>query len=265
MEHFKTGGIEIIFDQDDRACVDLFAEVCTGGVPLIEKLWGLKTPPGCAVYIMTSWRDFLFRSAAWPRKIAYALVLPVLIPRFRRSWPKIAGWTLLNQPIIGIKAPGLLAAADTEIGRQIYIREPDLNRKAQMSLCHELAHAFSIHLKLPLWLNEGLAMLTVDRYYEKVTVRSETLKFLEPHPHKRRMLNYRKLMSGDVDSILYSYIRSYWLVRYFELRHPGLLKGLLGKRRNEREWMEHLSAAEDISPKRFWDEIDSKILAQFVG
>ena len=46
--------------------------------------------------------------------------------------------------------------------------------QVQRIACHELVHAYTAHLKLPAWLHEGLAMLTVDRFFERPTVKRES-------------------------------------------------------------------------------------------
>ena len=62
--------------------------------------------------------------------------------------------------MIGIKPPRLLDRADRTIGGLLFRRGPDLHKKAELTTCHELTHACSARLKLPAWLNEGLAAVT---------------------------------------------------------------------------------------------------------
>jgi len=45
--------------------------------------------------------------------------------------------------------------------------------KVQQIACHELVHAFTSHLRLPVWLHEGLAMVTVDRLLQNQSIQGE--------------------------------------------------------------------------------------------
>ena len=263
MESIIVDDITILFDPNEKPSADLLAETCAESIPVIFALWGLKVPPKCKIYVMTSWQKFLFQSAPWYRKIFIFLLFPLLYVQINRQWPKIAGWTLMGQPIIGIKAPSLLDLQDKEIGKKIYVPESDLNKKVQGYLCHELVHVCANHLKLPLWLNEGIAMYTVDKLSGKPTVKLETLKLLDNNPQKHRFLNYRTLANANVDEIVYNYVRGYWLARYLEKNYPGFVSQLLQKRQDERELLKHISDRLSIRPNEFWSRIDHKIVEEF--
>ena len=130
-------------------------------------------------------------------------------------------------------------------------------------VCHELTHAFSIHLKLPVWLSEGIAMYAADIFTGRTTVKAETLEFIENYPHKKPLTNYSNLMSGNDDRIVYTYARGYWLTRYLELNYPGFIRSLLVKRQSKLKIEKQLSLKTGIPVKDLWNEIDKKIVAQF--
>ena len=52
----------------------------------------------------------------------------------------------------GVKPPRLVQLADRRAGDQIFVKEKDIGEKVQSITCHELAHAFTSHLRLPAWL-----------------------------------------------------------------------------------------------------------------
>ena len=108
-------------------------------------------------------------------------------------------------------------------------------------------------------------MYTVDKFAGKTTVKTETLEFIETYPHKKPLTNYSNLMSRNVDSIVYTYARAYWLTRYLELNYPGFIRGLLVKRQSKRKIEQQLSLKTGIPLKDFWNEIDKKIVAQFAS
>lgn len=263
MESIIVDDITILFDVNEKPSADLLAKACTESIPVIFALWRLKVPPKCKVYVMTSWQKFLFQSAPWYRKILIFLLFPLLYVQTNKQWSKIAGWTLMGQPIIGIKAPALLDLQDKEIGKRIYLQESDLNKRVQEYLCHELVHVCANHLKLPLWLNEGIAMYTVDKLSGKQTVQMDTLKLLNNKPQKYRFLNYRTLANASTDEIVYNYVRGYWMTWYLEKNYPGFMSQLLQRRYDERELVKHISDRLSIRPDEFWSRIDHKIVAEF--
>jgi hypothetical protein len=121
----------------------------------------------------------------------------------------------------------------------------------QQNTCPELVHAFTDHLKLPAWLHEGLAMATVDRFCEKPTVRTETWS------QRTSAGDSEKLRLGDPEAVVHLYARSYWLTRYVEETRPGLLRGLLSRRRGHGELEGEIAAAYGKRWEEFWGEIES--------
>jgi hypothetical protein len=258
-------GIELYFPTEEREAADLFEAACERAVPLIRDTWGLPTPKQCRVYVMTSWLRFIFHSAPWHMRILWVIVLPRWFMRIRKVWRFCGGWTqrYRNRPAVGAKPPWLIAEADTTIGERIYVKEPDFDRKAEHVVCHELTHAYSGHLKLPVWLNEGMAMVSVDRYFESDTVRRDTLDFLDRPRRKRRLVSYQNLYVMKKDDIAYHYVRGYWITRHLMEARPGLLPELLKKKRSH--WVLHKAIARELGMKRrvFWRTIDERVVRHF--
>jgi len=136
---------------------------------------------------------------------------------------------------IAVKPPRLLAPDELAIelhqqfGGRMFVEEHDTRVKVQQVSCHELAHACSAHLRLPTWLNEGIAILTVDRYMGRPTIRPETLAILRDFVPKTAPLSYRALSNQGAEAIVYHSLRGYWLVRYMEAQYPGLLRLLFSR------------------------------------
>lgn len=265
MESIIIGNITILFDANEGPAANLFADASIKSAPVIYDMWGLRIPPKCKIYVMTSWRQFRFHSIPWYKKIIFLITFPVQYFKNNKEWPKIGGWAYPHQPIIGLKTPALLDKQDKGIGQKIYVQETDLNKQAQKYLCHELTHACSSHLKLPLWLDEGIAMYTVDEFTGTPTVKGETLKLLNTYPHKHKLLNYHNLMNSDIDGIVYNYVRGYWLTRFLEKRYPGFLVTLLRERQNELELVRLISNKLSIQVEDFWNKIDQKMVDEFAS
>ena len=258
-------GITLYFDDDQQEFAELFTSSCRKSAALIRQDWGLNPPHPCRVYIMTSWQRFLFGQAPWPLRIGAAISFPFIYFRYKKMWSFVAGLTLpyKPQPTVGIKPPPLAARADTTIGGMIFIKEPDINLKAELTLCHELVHAFAAHLQLPLWLNEGLATVAAERYKARPMVRPETLQLLGGDGQADRPASYRNLMGQDNQRIAYNYIRGYWITRYLAETQPDTLKALLGKHHRSEAIIRRLSDLLSIKPLVFWQEIDAIVKAHF--
>jgi hypothetical protein len=265
METGAAGGVTLYFEAGEREAADLFADACTQSASVISNSWGLEPPRACRVYVMTSWMRFYFHSAPWPQRILYGLTLPLWYGRMKRLWPFIGGWTQLYRarPAVGVKPPRLIDISDRSIGERIYIKEDNLIRKVQCAICHELAHAFSAHLKLPLWLNEGVAMVTVDRFIGRQTVKPETIGTLRSYPRKAKPAKPRELFKMDHDTLAYQYIRAYWMVRYLEEERPGLVRSLLSRRQRAPVHERRVAQELGIEPRLLWREIDEVVGAHF--
>jgi hypothetical protein len=94
------------------------------------------------------------------------------------------------------------------------------------TLVHELTHAFTAHLKLPLWLNEGIALLTAEKALGYGTVKKETLEYLTT---PQNLSSYYQLAKLSNENFFYQYAKGYWLTRYLLEKHEDVLKQLLSK------------------------------------
>jgi hypothetical protein len=113
------------------------------------------------------------------------------------------------------------------------------------------------------WLNEGLAMVAVDKYMVQPTVRPKTIASLQHGGRRRGAGRKRDLPMGDNDALVYSYVRGYWLTRYLDETRPDLLRELLSQKRSRRALEADLAVAFGMTRDRFWDEIDGMVASQF--
>jgi hypothetical protein len=265
MQRKSINGLTLFFDAEDQDAAELISRACKKSTGLLQGCLGLDTPKNCQVYVMTSWPSFMFWSAPWPWKVLLAVTLPLWACRARKIWPLAGGWMLRygQRRAVGVKPPRLLQIADKRIGDRIFVREEDLGRKVQSITCHELTHAFTSHLRLPIWLNEGLAMVMVDRFFDKPTVLSETIEVLGRWSGKRSPGGRQKLRVGDEDALVYLYVRGYWLTRYIEETQSELLRDLLSLRFPHKELEGKIAAAFGKELEEFWDEINGTLVSHF--
>ena len=110
-----------------------------------------------------------------------------------------------------------------------------------------------------MWLNEGLAMVTVDRFFEKSTLKYKTLDTLEHSSAKTSPGRYWKLRVENQDALVYHYVRGYWLTRYIEDTRPELLKSLLSQRHRHRALENKVATAYGMKREEFFNILDFNI------
>jgi hypothetical protein len=264
-KQLQVGALRIEFAPEDGSTASVVAEASDEALRLASASWGLDPPADCRLYVMTSWRDFVFRSAPWPWKVALALYYPLWSGQVRRMWPISAGWTQRygRRTAIGIKPPRLLDVSDKSVGVHMFVEEKEPIAKIRHLACHELTHAASAHLRLPTWLNEGLATVTVDRFLGKVTIRQESLNLLQRVQPKAPPPSYRNLHRFRGETLAYHAVRGYWIVRLLEESHPGFVRSLLTSRQPA-AWIERQVAEQlSVQPAALWRDIDDLVTAHF--
>ena len=216
---------------------------------------------------MTSWLHFVFHSAPWTWRVLLAITLPLWVLRVRRMWQIAGGWAQRygKRRAIGIKPPHVLQIADTSIGKRIFVQGLELDEKVQHITCHELTHAFSAHLTLPVWLNEGLAMVTVDKFAGQPTVQTASLDTLAQTTHKVNPRSYRGVRPTDPDALVYLATRGYWITRYLEATQPDLLQELLSEKMTHAALEDKVAATYGMDRETFWRDIDKMVVAHFSG
>jgi hypothetical protein len=116
---------------------------------------------------------------------------------------------------------------------------------------------------LPAWLKEGVAMVAVDRFFDRPTVKRETLEMLGPMTEPTRLRGDRKLRARNHDDLVYTYVRGYWLVRYFEETRPGLVADLLSRRSSPQLLEATIAASYGKSAGDYWRGIGQDVIAHF--
>lgn len=265
MDSIPVDGLSLYYDEEGEYALDLVREACVQGTQIMQDSWQLNTPAECRAYIMTSWQDYFSHAAPRSWQIILAVIKPLMKNRFDTLWEVAGGWEQQfgKRHTFGVKPPHLLEAADKSIGKRIFVNEEDVDAKVQQNTCHELTHAFSSHLKLPMWLKEGLAMVSVDKFAGKATVKGETLDMLANASLDTSPGGYRQARITDQDALLYNYVRGYWLTRYIEETQPQLLLELLKQRYKPNILENKVAVAYGMEADTFWHEINGTIVSHF--
>jgi hypothetical protein len=194
-----------------------------------------------------------------------AASIPLWNFRVRKLWRLAGGWVQRygTRLAVGIKPPRILRQADRSIGAQIFVQEKDIGEKVKQVTCHELVHAFTAHLRLPLWLNEGLAMVTVDEFAGEPTVRFETVESLDEPARGSGPESYRSVQRKNMDALVYHVVRGYWLTRYIMETQPDLLQGILAQRHSHGVLEGKVATALGMDREEFWRRIDGIVASHF--
>lgn len=265
MKSRTIGNLTLVYAPGEQDTADAIAGACQRAIQLAESSWGLRPPGDCRIYVMTSWWSFVFQSAPWSWRVLLGMTMPLWCTRARRTWPYSAAWTQRygRRVAIGVKPARLLERSDRSIGVRIFEEEKDRNVVVQHVTCHELVHACSAHLRLPLWLNEGIATVTVDRFLGRPTIRRETLEYMRGYLPKTAPPTYRELSRMSGGAIAYHAARGYWLVRYLEGERPGVLRRMFSLRRDPKEIQREIAAELGMELESFWSEIDEVVASRF--
>jgi hypothetical protein len=265
MDSTPVNGLTLYYEEEGAYALDLVREACVQSIRIMQDSWQLNTPAECWGYVMTSLDQYMTHAPPSIWRVLLAVTKPLWNSRFKALWEVAGGWEQQfgKRHTFGVKPPHLLEAADKSIGERIFVKEEDVDAKVQQNTCHELTHAFSSHLKLPLWLKEGLAMVSVDKYAGKPTVMSETLDLLSNGTPDSNSRSYRGGRINDQDGLVYEVVRGYWLTRYIEDTQPQLLLDLL-KRQYKHNMLENKVAdAYGMETDTFWQGINGMIGSHF--
>jgi len=261
-----TDTIKIFYNEGNEKEAEAAVSAVMDATPLIKESWGLDSPRGINIYITDSMMDLVFRSSPILRKLVLAVFLPLWFFRARRLWKLSAGWTLNSKksPAKGLKpTQNLQDLIDgrKDDSRKIFIDENDIFNKFKWTACHELTHAFSSHLRLPMWLNEGLAMVTVDMISGKKTVLPRTLKSMDRNGD--RPPEYKKLAKMNEEDIVYHLVHGYWITRYLEESNPGFTKVLLSGSTERGDLEKKISRLLNLDGENPWKDLDRTVFEHF--
>jgi hypothetical protein len=257
--------LHIIFEERDAETANSLQSVCEKTGEILSTKWDLSLPGGTQVHLMRSWLSFPFKASALPRRFLLAISLPIWAYKARKMWVYTGGWTLPypHQPAIGIKPPDLLRSSDRSMGRRIFVDTMDDASKVRMITCHELTHASTAFLKLPAWLNEGMAMVAVDTLFGYESVKKSTLTSLRQTQPTISPRGYRQLHRADKQALIYLYVRGYWITRFFDSEYPDVLKNILIKRHKHKTISTKLANVIQIPAEDFWQRIDAIVANHF--
>lgn len=261
------GKIEMIFEPQDQSLAEDLLQFAESTLTELHKRFDLKLPASVKLVILTSWPTFPFRTAPWYLQPLVVLTFPFWALRTRRIWPMAGGWQQSypgGVAAVGIKPPRLIEAADRSLGEEIFRAIEDPLVKQHSILAHEMTHACTDDLRLPVWLHEGLAMAMSDHVLNVQTVLPRSRRLIRAQdltPEKLKMA-YR---GRDREGLLALYAAGYWLVRWLEEAQPSVLKDLLGQRMPHLEVESRVASALGCQPEQIWNCLEAMAADEFSG
>jgi hypothetical protein len=219
--------IQTHLTEPSRDTESLLEEACCRAVEFLQNTWQL-TVPNCHVYVTTKWQTIYLEHSPFFWRTMYRLGLSVLKHRRERLetlWQRSAGWFQRYGKLHFIAIKPLTYFQTVRLEHSPLYNPMNASQKFCNTLVHELTHAFTAHLNLPLWLNEGVALFAAEQALDYGGLKEGTLELLH---RPRKTIGYFKLPSLAGEDFFYHYAKGYWLTRYLE--EQGGLEPLLKKR-----------------------------------
>lgn len=249
-KRIETVGIPIIHSSEHAEVAATMAEAVEKTVSVVARYWNLSIPKGCEVHVLTNFEVFVNQTVPKRLRWLVSLTKPLWRRRAERAFMLSGGWMIpwRGCPSVGVKPPELLAQSKLKLGERLFVRVPNLWEKIQHLTCHELVHACTAHLRLPFWLNEGIAMRAVDHMVGYPTVLKETRSIIQFDESFLSSRSYRRLKPSDYDILIQLYATGYWVTRQLEEKNPSILVDLLKRKRSVREVTRIIGSALRFSP-----------------
>ncbi len=226
----------------DAHTAAVMAQTATQTQRILATRWALPTPRRCQMFVLTDCREFIDASAPGFYRPLIALSRPLWRARAERIFALAGGWNIpwRGAPAVGVKPPRLLPKDRDSLGARLFQTVDDADEKTRRLTCHELTHAFTAHLRLPAWLNEGLAMRAVDHLISGDSLLAESRQLVSGDATAIDPSAYRKA-AADSDGLVRFYANAYWRTRALDEAHHDELTELLSQRRSAqqlRAWTE---------------------------
>jgi hypothetical protein len=232
-----TADLQVVHAPEHEAIAQVMTAAVAETDALLSRRWGLTGTRACEIHVLTSWERFVDETVPARYRPWVRISKPLWRGRAARTFAVAGGWMLPwpGRPAVGVKPPELLKSSATPMGVRLFEPVSDPVEKVRHLTCHEFTHACTAHLRLPVWLNEGLAMVAVDHLAGHQTVRGDTRGLVTSDPSSLDRRGYRRVRAGDEKALLRLYATGYWITRQLDASNASALRELLSRRRPRRE------------------------------
>ena len=259
-------GLEIFCEKSDEDSIGIVenAYVCTAEV--MEECWGLDYKDIVPFYISRQCPEIkgVFDGVRWCNCVKlfyqFLFVTPFRIIFFLRMLIQSSAMVLQsrdNRPLVWVKPWDEIESGQVLFTASFFNGDfSKRERNIEYITCHEIAHVFFDHLKLPRWLNEGLAMIMVDRYYKIDVVKEQSIGLLRVL-YERSASKIRKNEARNYFSNFH--IPWYWVTRFIVEEYPELIEDFMKNKQSSIEIEKKIADILGIKRKIFWKEISQLV------
>lgn len=253
-----TPKLELIVHPDELESAEIVRKALMQGGEMLKQTWNLQLRRRAQVWVVPD-LNALAASNPWYARPAWWCMRRFTPRRLDGVWRWVSGWTLTywDRTVIAIKPLAGLEQTMRSSGTPL-LADTVAQRLASCAV-HELTHACTPHLLATPWLNEGVALLSVDRF---ATRPSFTLTSLSTLQSFRPPKAYRQLGRFNQAEVVAFYRLSYWLSRYVQEAHPSMFRAwLVRPKRLEAE----LADLFQVERHSLWHSVPERLQTYFGG
>ena len=210
---------------------DFSAETINQAYGFLQQMLGLSLRRDCHIFVTDDWRETL------PYLLRTKLLVTLWYPSrrsYNAGWQTAAGWAMSDWRRSAICMKKTIDRSKASAGKRIFLPKSYAGTLDGIFV-HEATHILTQHLGLPLWVNEGIAMLAVELYRGEQTVRPDSLTLLQKNPSGLLTNSYRGFVRNSAEIVATKYAAGYWLTRFLHEQHPDLLAKFLHKKHRKRK------------------------------
>lgn len=197
--------VEVSYQTHHQDEINIITESLPRIMRYLDNNWKLTLTRKIKVHIMDSWQESIMKSAPYYFKPLVFIQLILSYRKLQKLWCSIGGWGKAygSNYYVGVKPIDVLTQSLSEKESSIFLEVMNPSEKLSHILCHELTHAYCEIGKLPTWLYEGIAMVSVDNIFSINTVRPESIRLIQDIT-----------LVEQINSSLKVYVFGYWMTKY---------------------------------------------------
>jgi hypothetical protein len=263
MQKENMNGVELIYNKKYTKEASIVKNIHKNISDLIISCWGINKPSYYKIYILRSNLKYFFYVFPWYYKIILGITLPFWYFNINKLFKSWGSFTISSKNFLSIllKPIKVYSSLHNNIGTLILHKEVDEIKLFKSVVCQEIFYVHLSSIQLPKWLTKGLAIFTVNKYFNRETVKENTLEMLNENNYKK--IDNKNLNYEQKETIAYNYVKGYWTVRYLEENYPGFLKESFKKKDLdiEKEIAKKIGISTD--KESFWSELDEFLYNYF--
>lgn len=260
----KYNNLELYYSKNHLAEVNLIKKYHDEVEEKISSLWKLEKPKNVKIYFINSSIEYIRYSFGYYSFLGklFLIILPCIFLNFIRIWKEAAGVFVNINSNYFIFLKKYDENRSSNIGKYIFHRKYiNIEEYLKSIYSHELTHVFSEKLKLPQWLNEGLALYSSEIVLDNKIINGKSLELMDEEKTK---VNISNLNLKSEITRAYKYIKGYWTIKYLNEIYPGFLEKTF-KEYKGKEVVNQIAKKLGIDRKRkkFNKELDGKVYEYF--